>query len=308
MSTFNRFGAVFLAICSVWLASCTKSNTIELISPSYKTLEILSGGAIEVPVLTNDWSIASVKYMPLGEVVLDANDRPLILKGHGQIKASSGWLTLIREGDDKFTIQLKENFDGLPERKIEIAITDKTGGKSYVTVIQKRGNGYKLVQSTFKEQEDQRSVYKSGEDCSMLALSNPTSEAVWKPYGSIFENVVQSSHFESSDYGAFAWLPEEAVNISVPDLIIDDKMYAADRTIYREGITTTPYIKDPLNDYKVLVSPYNTVYLKGEITYCKRVFNYIFTVQNTSTGNRFEIKGVWTQIVPISGNTIISDK
>ncbi|MGC4232044.1 MAG: hypothetical protein QM594_03450 [Niabella sp.] len=308
MSTFNRFGSVLLAICSVWLASCSKNSTIELIAPSYKTLEILSGGEIEVPVSTNGWSIASVKYMPLGEAVLDHNGYPLILEGYGQTKAASGWLTLIRKVDDKFTIQLKENFDVLPERKFEIAIADETGRENYVTVIQKRGSGYKLVKSEFKELEDQRSVYKSEEGCSTLALSNPTSEATWKSYGSVFENVMQSSNFESSDYGAFAWLPEETINISVPDLVIDNKMYAAYRTVYKEGITTTPYIKDTPNNYKILVNPYYTAYLKGEITYCKRVCNYTLTVQNTSTGTQFKISGIWTQIVPISSNTIISDK
>ncbi|GAB3413572.1 hypothetical protein [Niabella aquatica] len=308
MSTFNRLGVMLLVIGSVWLTSCTKSSNIEFIAPSYKTLEILSGGELEVPVLTSGWSIASVKYMPSGEAVLDHNGKPLTLKGNGHVAASSGWLTLIREGNDKFTIQLKENFDASSERKFEIVVTDKTGGEHYITVIQKRGKGYKLVKSEFKESEDQRRVYKSGEGCSTLTLSNSTSEAIWKPYAAIFENVVQSSNFESSNYGAFGWLPEEGVHISVPDLIIENKMYATGRTIYKEGITTTPYIKDRFNDYKILVKPYYTVYLKGEITYCKRVFNYTLTVQNTDTGAQFKVSGIWIQIVPIANNTIISDK
>jgi len=308
MHTFNRLGVMLLAMGSIWLSSCSKSSNIELISPSYKTMEILCGGDIEVPVLTNNWSIASVKYMPSGETVLDHEGQPLTLKGKGQIAASSGWLTLIREGDDKFTVQLKENFDILPERKFEIAITDETGGKNYVTIIQKRGSEYKIVKSEFTELEDQRHIYTSDEDCSPLTLSNPTSEAVWKPDGYIFEKVMESSHFESNDYEAFGWLPEEDIYIYAPELIIDNQSYGFSKTVYKEATTKTPYIKDVQNYSKILVRPFSTIYVTGEITYCKRVCNYTLTVQNADTGTQFKASGIWTQIVPITGRTIVSDK
>jgi hypothetical protein len=296
-------------ICAFWFVSCDNSDDIKLIDPSYKTLELSCGYDFEVPVLTDNWNIESVRYMPSGEVILDKNDNPLTLNGNGEIEASNGWLILKRETKDKFIVNLKENFDPLHERVFVICINSNED-RDYVTITQQAGVGYKLVKSVYDEIEEKREIYTSKEGCSTLTLSNNTSEAVWKPTGYVFEDVVIFSSFESNDYGAFNWMPEGGVNIGIPDLIINNKIYSTASNIYtyKEGSVETPYIKDIPNGNKILIPPYSTIYLGGEITYCKRVCNYTLTIQNIGSGTQFEINGTWTQIVPISSHTISSDK
>lgn len=80
------------------------------------------------------------------------------------------------------------------------------------------------------------------------------------------------------------------------------------RILYKEGLTTVPYIKDIEAGNKLLLPPYTTYCLTGEITYCKRRCRYTFTLENEDAGTRFDLHGYWTQIVPITSHTISSDK
>jgi hypothetical protein len=305
MKALYNWVGISLVICLLGFVSCDKNEGIDLVDTSYKTLNVSCGYDFEVPVLTNNWSIESVLYLPSGEVMLDKDGNPLALVGNGTTEASNGWLSLTRNGDDKFVINLKENFDSSNERKFVICIKSE-GYSDNVTVVQQAGTEYKLVKSEFKEIEEQRKVYVSDEGCSQLTLSNNTSEAVWEPCDYIFENVVESSDFESDDYGAFDWIPKEGSGISMPELMIDNAIRWGGICVYKKGITTTPYIKNITKGNKILVQPYSTISLRGKITYCKRVYSYSFTIQNVGTGTQFKITGIWRQIVPISSHAISS--
>lgn len=307
MKTICKCGDILLLIvCFHWIVSCDKNDDIELIDSSYKTLKISCGDDFEIPVLTNIWSIEFVQDVPSGGKMLDKDGNLLTLNGNEIVEASNGWLVLVRDKENEFTIRLKENFDKSNERKFIVCI-NAAGHRDYVTVIQQAGE-YELIKTVFKEIEEQREIYTSNEGCTNLTLMNGTSEEVWEPYEYIFENVVESSDFESDYYGAFNWMPEERVEIGVPELIIDNVIRWNKICTYKKGIITTPYIKDIQNGNKILLQPHSIVHLSGEITYCKRVCNYTLTVKNVKTGTRFEINGIWTQIVPISQMAIASDK
>jgi hypothetical protein len=304
MKAVCNWMGVLSVICSLGFVSCDVNDGIELIDPSYKTLNLSGGGDVEIPVLTNDWYIESVQYLPSNEAMLDKDGLPLTLPGNGIIEASNGWLTLTRVGDDAFVIVLKENFDTSRERAFAIYINNGSH-RDYITIAQQAGTEYRLVKSEYEEIEEQRTIYQSDEGCTPITVSNDTPEGVWEPTGYIFEDVVESSNFESDVYGAFEWTQGKEIEISMPELIIDGAIYGSNMCEYAEGITTTPYRKDIPNGDKILVQPHSTVHVRGEITYCKRVYNYIFTIQNISSGTRFEIMGVWTHIVPITKHMIV---
>lgn len=307
MKPIKLFGILILSICTFCCVCCDKNDRTELIDPSYKILEVSCGYDFEIPVLARNWNIEYVQEIPSGENILDKKNNPLFLDGKGKVEASNGWLALTRDKEDSFIINLKENFDKSNERKFTICINE-AGNRDYITVIQKAGEEYKLVKSEYKELEEKREIYQSNKGCSTLVLNNNSSEAVWEPYEYIFMDVVYSSQFESDDYGAFNWIPKEGIVLSMPELIIDNTIRWDYVCTYKNGITTTPYIKDIPNGSKILMQPYSTTYLRGEITYCKRICNYTFTIQNTTTGSKFDINGIWTQIVPVSSNAISSDK
>lgn len=309
MKTKKRLFKVYLLfICAICLMSCYENEDFELVDSSYKTWEVSCGYDFEVPVLANNWSIESVQEMPTGKNILDKNNNPMALVGNGKVEADNGWLALTRSKEDRFIINLKENFDKLNDRKFVICI-NQAGRRDYVTVNQKAGVEYKIVKSKYAEIEEQREIYVSDKECRNLTLFNNLSKPVWEPCGSVFQDVVHSSEFKCEDYGAFDWVSEHGVELlNVPDLMIDGYIRWSNNVTYKKGVITTPYIKDIPNGNKILMQPYTTTYLNGEMTYCKRICNYVFTIENVGTGTRFDVSGIWTQIEPIESHLILSDQ
>lgn len=289
-----------MTLCVLGFISCNNDD-VKLIDSSYKTLYIYGESDLEIPVLANDWNIESVEYLPSGETVLDKNNNPLALKGNGEITSSEGWLALKRDSKDRFVMSLKENFDPINERRVMICINSNKE-RDYITVIQKGGSEYRLVNCVFEEIEEEREIYTSAKDCSEIILTNNTSEPVWKPTGYIFQNVVEFSHFESDDYGAFSWIPEgDNISITPPMILIDGENRLIGSSLsYREGSVKTPHFKDIQQGIKLLVQPNSKIPIRGEITYCKRICNYTLTILNCTIGTQIEINGIWTQIYPIT--------
>lgn len=298
----QKFGLVCI-LYTLFCCSCSKNDAVTLVDPLYKDLQLSCGADFEIPMLTANWNIESVQYLPSGETMPDKDGNPLALAGHGTAEAANGWLVLVRNSNDTFILNLKENFDKSNERKFIICIND-AGRRDYITVVQQAAPSYELVKYEFTEINEQRNIYTSNAECTPVILNNNKAEAVWKPTGTIFEKVAERSDFESDSYGAFSWMPDGGIEIKVPELIIDNNICWNNRCIYKKGTTTVPFIKDIPNGNKILVPPYETIYLSGEVTYCKRICNYTFTIRNTASGTQFTISGIWTQIIPISSNTI----
>lgn len=293
-----------LILCTT---SCEKNDHLDLINPEQKTLEIYCGADFDIELLTDYWNIESAIESPSGKVILDNGGNPIALYGGGSyIESSNGWLAFSRKSSNVLTIHLKENFDRSNIRRFTICV-DSDGNKDYMTIIQRAGKGYKLVESRYLENFSGREIYTSTKGCSSLTLTNNTANPIWEPCGYIFQDVVSTSTFKSTDYGAFDWMHELGVDLFMPELLIDNKIWWNGVCRYKEGTTTTPYIKDIANGNKLLMPPFTTTHLKGEITYCKRIYAYKYTIENISSGSRFNISGTWTHIEPISSNTISSN-
>lgn len=297
---------LWLGLCILSWTSCDKSDSFSIVDPADKTLEIVCGYNFEIPVSSTEWRIESVQTLLEEELLTDTNGRPMALDGNGRVEASTGWLALSRDKEDGFTLELKENFNTTAAREFVICLNDHDR-RDYVKIVQTAPEGYRLVKTEFEEITEAREIYQSAEGCKSLTLSNETSAPIWRPYAYIFEDVVESSQFESDDYGAFDWMGEEALTLPAPDLFINDTLYWTKECTYQKGLTTIPYIKDVENGGQILLPPHASRYLKGEMTYCKRICRYTFTIQNKESGTQFEIKGLWTQIVPIISHTIATD-
>lgn len=295
----NKVYSIMIAIFAILTTSCNKNEDVGLINPDYRNIEIMSGGNLQIPVLTSNWKIEMVKDANSGSIIQDREQQPLSLKGYGTIESANDWLTLERNTDNEFTVCLKENFY-TEERSFTICINEN-GTRDYITIKQIKGKEYKLVNTKFEEIKELQEIYTSDEGCKTIILNNYSMEDVWKSCGEIFKDIVYSSSFESDDYGAFEWFEDDELEITVPDLIIDNKMWAGCRVVpYKQHATTTPYI----NESKILVHPHMPISLRGEVTYCKSIYHYTFRIENLSSGSQFDIQGTFTQIVPIISNTI----
>lgn len=294
-----------ITLLALLAVSCdSDDDKVVLITPEYKNLELLNGGKFDIPVTGTNWYIESVEDLSSGSTFVDKEQTPVVLEGYGEVESANGWLTLERNEENYFTIHLKENFRDT-ERRFAIWINDN-GNKDYVTVIQKRGESYRLVKSELQEIEEYHKIYKSDKGCQMFVFTNPTSEKVEVSTDAIFKDVVYYSHFESDDYGAFGWIPEgKEVRINSPGLPVEGGVMLIRDCVYKEGVTTEPGKKDKSS---FLLLPYATAYVWGEIIYLERKYNYTFTIENESSGSRFLISGIWTQRMPISWDTTFSDK
>lgn len=297
------FGLLFL--CVLGWTSCGGDDHFSIVDPAHKTFEIACGQDFEIPVHSLSWQVESVKTVPEGELLTDRQGRPIALEGNGKVEASDGWLALSRDKADALTIHLKENFDRSAPRQFVICLNNN-GRRDYIIVTQKAAQAYRLVKTEYREIAEEREIYRNNEGCSTITLENPTSETIWRPYGYIFKDVVESSTFESDDYEAFGWTGQEELELTMPDLLIDEAIRWNGQCLYKQGATTRPYLTP--NDSKVKLPPYATYSFKGEITYCKRRCYYTFTIENQESGTEFEIRGIWTQIVPIVNHTILTDK
>ncbi len=177
-------------------------------------------------------------------------------------------------------------------------------------IVDNTGSEYQLIRSTFEEIAEKRRIYTSAEECQQLFLTNPSPVEKWESTERLFQNVTEKSVFESDDDSAFNWLPDAEMTVTVPDLIINDTIWAeATPYVYKKGSYTRPYYNEKrANKNKILMRPYAALSLTGEITYCTRVCNYIFTIENKGTGTRSDIRGTWTQTIPIARSTILSEK
>ena len=293
---------ITVMLLAVITVSCEKDEDAKLVAPEYKEIVISGGGEFEIPVMSSDWAIGGVKNLLTGQEILDKDNHPMTLSQSGEVESADGWFTLIREGSNSFVVRLKDNFNN-SSRNFAICITSN-GNKDNVTFVQNRAKGYKLVETQFELIEGTQKIYTSDKGCYSLTLTNATAEEVWEPTKDIFRDVVYSSKFESDDYGAFEWA-DENTTIHMPELLIDHFLRWDGSCLYKQGESTVLFNQIHGTNDKLLVEPFTTVRLRGEMEYCKRAFNYIFTVENESTGVQFQITGVWTQIIPLVPNTII---
>lgn len=305
MKTVKGWIGVWI-LCLLGLASCT-DDEVELVDPGFKKVQVTHGGEIEIPILATEWKIESVQETTSGQAIADKNNAPLALDSTGTVEAANGWLALTRDANNRFLIHLKENFDQTNKRMFTICISGQ-GDRDYVSVTQSAGREYEIVQTSFEEIKDRRDIYTSNEGCTDITFKNNTSEAVRQSDKPVFEKIVASSTFESDDYGAFDWMPEGGVKITAPELMIDGMDYGSvnNSCVYKEGTVTTPYNEHGSFINSQLVPPDSTLNISGKVTYCKRVCKYTLTIHNVGTNSKFDVKGIWTQVVPLHAHVTFS--
>ncbi len=233
--TYHWFGILFI-LCTFGLASCDKKDDVQLVSPSHKEINLSCGVYFAIPILTDQWSVESVVCPPSSVVVLDKDGQPLTLLGNETAEAANGWLTLTRDVNNALGIGLKENFDRTNERKLMICVKDAKDHRDYITIAQRAGSAYELIKAEY--QEVFREIYTNADGCSEYTWTNNSPEEVWHPIGYIFKDVVETSIFESDDYGAFDWVPEEGLELVMPELIIDEYSRGESISVYQKGTTT----------------------------------------------------------------------
>lgn len=295
----NLFGILFLFSCILGCTSCDNENDPKLIDPSYKSIEISCGIDFEIPVLADNWTIESVEEVSSGIMLQDKNNNPLTLEGNGEVEAKNGWLALSRKDENGFTIKLKENFDPEQERKLRICI-NSNGENDYVTIIQKSGKAYKLVKTKFEEIQEERETYIQAIDS--ITRFNPSNEDMFVQIydKDLFKNVIEFSEFESDDYGAFSWIPEEGIQIYGPELKLDDnRVWGWDNKItYMNGTVTRPHQSHAEGKISTTLKPNKSIKFIGKIKYYKRKCKYTFTIENSISRTQFEVSGIWTHILP----------
>lgn len=285
-----------------FFSSC--NNGYESFITSYKEVSISSGGTIEIPISADLWTIEYVEEVASRKKIVDKNGEIMTLKGLGEIDATNNWLSLSRQNNHSFEIHIKEHFDNLNKREFKVYISNGHN-LDHITITQLAGAEYKLVKSNFTEKEELRKVYTSNEECEKVTLSNNTNLGIWEPIAPVYKNVKYRSTFQSNDYGAFEWTLGENIDIVTPALKIDHITYIP-RNLYK--YTDKPFLIPYTNGSTILLNPHNTMVLSGEVTYCERTYDYVFTIQNVNSGTHFEITGTWNNKTVISTNTTSSDK
>jgi hypothetical protein len=255
-----------------------------------------------IPINAKDWSVEYVKDGVSGEMLLDKAGKPVVLDALGSVELQTGWLKLEKKQvGDLLTVSLKENFSADPRKFLIGIIAD--GKRDKLSFTQTRGKGYAIVKKEILEVPGSRKEYTSDEGIDAITLSNSSSTAKNMETSVIFKNVHYSSEFISEDYGAFDWMSSQDSLISMDEVVREGATYWAGKVPYKKGQTLEPYIKEGGSRESVLVQPYTSIKVRGEMHYLERECLYTFTVKNLSSGNTFEISGTWKQKIPLSPTT-----
>jgi len=288
--------------------SCTKENNeqvvIDLIDPQLKELVINTGFSDTISINGAVWSVAYVKDGLSGEQLKDAEGIPVQLDDIGTVKLADKWLELEKTDDNKLHITLLENFTDEP-RNFVIGIQSENNQPQEMRFIQSRGEGYELIENDIVEIEGSRKIYISSEGCSTVTLVNNSDQEKKMETSVVFNDVKYSSEFSSDDYGAFDWIDKEDPFIFMDELMRDGAIVWADRVPYQKGIAFEDFMKPNGSKEELTIRPNSTVVVSGEMEYLERSAEFTFTIKNKTSGNRFKIRGIWSQKVPLVSHTLL---
>ncbi|MEJ5091921.1 hypothetical protein WH244_17980 [Sphingobacterium faecium] len=289
------------------IISCNKDDlnrNTELFDTDYKDIQLNSGFASNgIAIYSNEWSVAYVKDAVTGELLSDKEGNQAVLTTIGQVELLGSWLKLEKTADNNLlTMSLKENFNHIP-RKFLIGIV-ANGKQDELSFTQNRGETYEIVKKEIIEVPGSRKEYNSNEGCYTITLSNNTSSAKNMETTSIFKDVEYMSEFTSDDQDAFSWMNTPDSLIFMGEILKDGVTYWSKQVPYKKGQYLASYMHEG-SKQELLVEPYTTITVSGEISYLTRECLYTFTIKNKSSGYVFDISGVWKQKVPLSSITKI---
>lgn len=296
----------FLPLLLILLFSCKKNNpppVISLFSADYKDLHLNSGFKNNnISINGADWSVEYVKDAISGEVFLDQGGQPVVLKALGSIELQNGWLKLERkQANDQLTLSLKENLSASP-RKFLIGILSD-GNRDQLLITQTRGQGYEIVKKEITEVSGSRKEYTNDEGLHAITVTNSAWVSKYMDISDIYKDVKYMSEFTSEDGDAFKWANTEDTSIFMGEITKDGQVYWSQNVLYKKGQSFESYVKTGGSKIEMLVQANTSIKARGKITYLSRESHYTFTIKNLSSGNTFDVSGIWKQKVPISTST-----
>lgn len=299
--TYPKLSAAILTLI-VLISSCTKNEIqppADLFDPQLKNLELNTGFTDNgIPIHAEAWSVEYVKDGISGETLATADGQAMVLEGYGSIELPNGLLKLEKkEKGNLLNITLKENLSSEPRKFLIGILAD--GRQDELSFTQTRGEGYTIVEKDITEVPGSRKVYTSDEGCYTITLTNNSSTAKDMETTEIFKDVKYMSEFSSEDINAFDWVNDQDTLIFMDEVIIDDAIWWSDQVYYKKGQSSKSYIEKG-NKEELLVQPYSSINVRGRMNYLERECLYSFTIENLSSGHRFEISGTWKQKIPIS--------
>lgn len=101
------------------------------------------------------------------------------------------------------------------------------------------------------------------------------------------------SEFTSDNDDAFNWVNAKDTSVFMAEIKKNGEVYWSQSVPYKEGESFESYVKIGLNKIDMLVRANTTVRVRGKIIYLSRESNYNFTIKNLSSGNTFEVSGIW---------------
>jgi hypothetical protein len=314
MQMILKYSKLLSALCIPFLivsmSSCKKDDSqvkTELFEPSYKDLQF-SGGFLDngIPIKAADWAVEYVKDAVSGEMLQDKAGKPMALDTFGSVELLTGWLKLEKkQADDVLSISLKENFSASPRKFLIGILAD--GKRDELSFTQIRGEAYEIVEKEIKEIPGSRKEYTTDEGLHAITLTNNSSTAKIIETSDVYKDVHYMSEFTSEDYGAFEWVKGQDPLISMNEVVREGATYWAEKVPYKKGQSLEPYIRKAGRGESVLVQPYTSIKVRGEVTYLERECLYTFTVKNLTSGSRFDISGTWKQKIPLSPHTYFYD-
>lgn len=301
------WSVLWVASLMVLMSSCKKNDSLhqtELFSSDYKHLQLNSGFINNgIAINAQDWSVEYVKDAISGKILYDKAGKPMTLKGLGSVELQTGWLKLEKKQvDNLLTVSLEENFSADPRKFLIGIVAD--GKRDELSFTQTRGEGYEIVKKEILEVPGTRKEYVSAEGTTAITLSNSSSTARHMETSAIFKDVHHTSTFSSENYGAFDWINPQDPFIAMDEIVKGGATYWAAKVPYKSGQSLAPYFKMGSKE-ELLVRPYANVSVSGEVLYLERECLYTFTIKNLSSGNTFQISGIWKQKIPLSHSTHI---
>lgn len=286
----------------VLLYSCKKDNSkpkVTLFSDEYKNLQLSSGFKNNsISINGTDWSVEYVKDAVSGKEFLDQAGQTVALKTTGSVELDNGWLTLERkQANDQLILSLKENLSASPRKFLIGILAD--GNRDQLAITQTRGQGYAIVKKDITEVTGSRNEFTTDEGLHPITVTNNDFIAKYLDISAIFKDVKHMSEFYSEDEDAFSWVNAQDTSIFMQEIKKDGTIYWSQNVPYKKGQSFEAYVKTG-SKIEGLVQANTSVRIRGKVTYLSRESHYIFTIKNLSSGNTFEVSGIWKQKVPIS--------
>ena len=311
LSTFKSPMIPTILVAALFLLnSCSKEDNdrdeIHLIDPQLKELVLKTGLSENITINSAAWSIGYVKDGMTGEMLKDADGIPMQLNDVGTVSLKDKWLELEKTTDNKLNMILLENFSDTP-RNFIIGIQSENNESQEMRFVQSTAEGYELIEKEIVEIQGSRKIYTSSEGCSTITLVNNSDQEKKMETSVVFEGVKYSSEFSSEDYGAFDWIDKEDPLIFMDELMRDGDIVWSKTVPYQKGIAYENFIKPNESKEELTLRPNSTVVVSGEMEYLERSAEFIFTIKNKASGNRFKIKGIWSQKVPLVSHTLLNE-